>query len=143
MAKSNFSTVSAARIVIETQPSGATQASEGGASSLGAVTSTTVSATTSLTVGASGTAVTQIRVYSQSLDVASVAANTTVEQTFTVTGLATTDTVFVNKPTATAGLGIVNARVSAANTLAITFVNATAGAIDPAAETYAIVAIRS
>lgn len=101
-----------------------------------------LSAPGGITVG-DGTALTKIVVYSQSLDVASVAANTTAEQTFTVTGLTTGDKVFVNKPAATAGLGIVNARVSAADTLALTFVNATAGAIDPAAETYSIVAIRS
>lgn len=74
-----------------------------------------------------------------SLDVASVAANTTAEQTFTVNGLKTTMAVFVCKPSASAGLGVVNARVSAANTLAITFVNATAAPIDPAAETYQVV----
>jgi len=102
----------------------------------------TLLATTSATVGG-GTAITKIVVYSQSLDVASVAANTTAEQTFTVTGLTTADKVFVNKPSLSAGLGIVNARVSAADTLAITFVNATGTAIDPAAETYAIVALRS
>lgn len=93
--------------------------------------------------GTAGTTITQIRVYSQSLDVGSVAANTTAEQTFTVTGLTTTDKVFVNKPSFSAGLGVCNARVSAANTLALTFNNNTAAAIDPAAETYAIVAIRS
>lgn len=85
----------------------------------------------------------KINIISQSLDVASVAANTTAEQTFTVTGLETTDIVFVNKPSASAGLGIVNARVSAANTLAITFVNATAAPIDPAAETYKIGVIKA
>lgn len=99
--------------------------------------------TPSLTVGASGTAITQMRVYSATIDPASVAANTTAEQTFTVTGLTTADKVFVNKPTNTAGLGIVNARVSAADTLAITFGNFTAGAIDAASETYTVVAIRS
>ena len=93
--------------------------------------------------GNTGTAITNIRVYSQSLDVASVAANTTAEQTFTVTGLATGDKVFVNKPALNAGLGVCNARVSAANTLALTFNNNTGVAIDPAAETYQIVAIRS
>lgn len=77
-------------------------------------------------------------VISQSINVASVAANTTAEQTFTVPGLKTSDMVFVNKPSVSAGLGIVNARVSAADTLAISFVNATAAAIDPAAETYLI-----
>lgn len=79
---------------------------------------------------------------SSSLNVASVAANTTAEQTFTITGLDTGDLVFVNKPALSAGLGIANARVSAADTLAITFVNATAGAIDPAAETYKIFVFR-
>lgn len=137
MAKTNVNTLSAARIVIETQPNGATQAGEGGASSLGATT------TSSVTVGTSGTAITQIRVYAATIDPASIAATTTVEQTFTVTGLTTGDKVFVNKPTVTAGVGIVNARVSAADTLAITFVNATAGAIDPVSEVYAVVAIRS
>lgn len=102
----------------------------------------TLLAPTSVAIGG-GTAITKIVVYSQSLDVASVAINTTAEQTFTVTGLTTADKVFVNKPSLTAGLGVVNARVSAANTLAITFVNATGTAIDPAAETYAIVALRS
>ena len=99
--------------------------------------------TPSITVGASGTAITQMRVYSQALDPASVAALTTAEQTFTVTGLTTGDKVFVNKPTNTAGLGIVNVRVSAADTLAITFMNCTAAAIDAASETYTITAIRS
>lgn len=103
---------------------------------------TTVAATTSLTVGG-GTAITKIAVYSQALDVASVAANTSAEQTFTVTGLTTGDKVFVSKPSLSAGLVIGNARVSAADTLAITFGNLTAAAIDPASETYTIVAIRS
>lgn len=101
-----------------------------------------LSASTSVAIGG-GTAVTKIAVYAPSLDVASVAANTTAEQTFTVAGLTTADKVFVNKPSLNAGLGIVNARVSAADTLALTFVNATAAAIDPAAETYAVIAFRS
>ena len=99
--------------------------------------------TPAATVGASGTSVTQIRVYSQSLEVTSVSALTSEEQTFTVTGLATSDKVFVNKPSLSAGLVVGNARVSATDTLAITFGNMTALAIDPAAETYTILAIRS
>jgi hypothetical protein len=73
-----------------------------------------------------------------SLDVASVNANTTAEQTFTVPGLKTGDFVSVVKPSHSTGLGIVNARVSAADTLALTFMNATGSGIDPAAETYKI-----
>ena len=77
-------------------------------------------------------------VASITIDVASVAVNTTAEQTFTVQGLTTDMFVAVVKSSLSAGLGIVNARVSAANTLAITFVNATAGAIDPASEAYKV-----
>jgi hypothetical protein len=85
-----------------------------------------------------------IRTYAPSLSPAQIAANTTAEQTFTVVGLMTSDKVFVNKPTAQAGIGIVGARVSAADTLAITFANVTAGALTPtASETYGVVAVRS
>lgn len=73
-----------------------------------------------------------------SIDVANVAANTTAEQTFAVTGLRVGDMVLVSKPSVSAGLGIVNARVSATDTLALTFVNATGAGINPAAETYTI-----
>lgn len=73
------------------------------------------------------------------LSPAAVAANTSAEQTFTVTGLQVGDVVNVNKPTAQAGIGVVGARVSAANTLAITFANFTAGSLTPtASEVYVI-----
>ena len=80
--------------------------------------------------------------YSVSINPTSVGANTTSEQTFTVVGLKTTDVVVVNKPSHQTGLGIVGARVSAANTLAITFMNTTGAGIDPSSETYTILAIR-
>jgi hypothetical protein len=69
-------------------------------------------------------------------DPASVAAATTAEQTVTVPGVLPGDYISVSKPTLTAGVGIVNSRVSAANTVAITWVNATAAAVDPPSETY-------
>ncbi|SRR5579883_148589 len=76
-----------------------------------------------------------------------VAAATTAEQTFTpaaLAGLAVGDTVVVTTPAAqTAGTGIVGARVSAAGTLAITFVNATAGSLTPASGTYIVRILRS
>ncbi len=84
----------------------------------------------------------KIDTYTATLNPAAVAANTTSEQTFSVPGLAVTDIVIVNKPSHTAGLGIVNARVSAANTLALTFQNTTAASIDAGAENYTIVSIR-
>lgn len=82
----------------------------------------------------------RIRTYSTSINPASVAANTTAEQTFTVTGVLAGDIIYVNKPTATAGLGIVNCRASAADTIGITFSNNTGAPIDAGAETYLVFA---
>lgn len=76
--------------------------------------------------------------YSQSLAPVSVAAATTAEQTFTVTGLISGTPVWVNKPSAQAGLAIAGVRVSATNTLAINYLNTTASAIVPATEVYTI-----
>ncbi len=76
--------------------------------------------------------------YSESLTPVSVAADTSAEQTFTVSGLVTGQAVVVNGPAPTDGTGIVNARVSAADTLAITFANFTAAALTPASGTYLI-----
>jgi hypothetical protein len=82
-------------------------------------------------------------VISVTLSPVAVAINTTAEQTFTVNGLQTGDHVVVNKPTTQAGLGIVGSRVSAANTLAITFSNNTAGSITPtAAQVYKVLVSR-
>lgn len=62
-----------------------------------------------------------------------------VEQTFTVPGLKVGDFADVMKPTTQAGLSLGNSRVSAANTLAITFVNSTAVSITPtASEVYQV-----
>lgn len=77
-------------------------------------------------------------VYSVSLAPVAVAPNTTAEQTFTVTGLVASAPVWVNKPTAQAGLGIAGVRVSAANTLAINYGNSSAATITPATETYIV-----
>lgn len=83
------------------------------------------------------------RAYDVTISPTIVATITTAEQTFACPGLTTADAVFVNKPTAQAGLGIAGARVSAADTLAITFVNPTAAGITPtASETYKVVAFR-
>lgn len=75
--------------------------------------------------------------------VATAAAIGTTEQTFTVTGLATTDRVYVNGPAPTSLCPTVHARVSAANTLALAFSTLTAAACTPAAGTYNVVALRS
>lgn len=78
------------------------------------------------------------------LSPALVAANTTAEQTFTVPGvLAADDVLSVSKPTAQAGLGIVGWRVSALNTVGITFSNNTAASITPtASQNYTFLLVR-
>ncbi len=98
---------------------------------------------TSVTLGASGTAVTQIKVYSQTVTPASVAANLCAEQTFTVTGLTTADKIFINPVATGNATSAGQVRVSATNTLAVTYCNPTAGALTPAAGAANIVAIRS
>lgn len=83
-------------------------------------------------------------VVSVTLSPAQVAANTTAEQTFTVPGVLATDVLIdVTKPTAQAGLGIVGCRVTAANTVGITFSNNTAAGITPtASQTYLFCLVR-
>jgi len=70
---------------------------------------------------------------------ASVAANTTAEQTFAVTNVVASSMVWVNKPTAQAGLGILGVRVSSAGNIAITFANFTSATLTPTAgESYLV-----
>lgn len=74
----------------------------------------------------------------QTLTPAQVAANTTAEQTFNVPGLQVGDSLYINKASHQTGLSIGNVRVSAANTLAIQYVNTTASPITPTSEQYII-----
>lgn len=79
---------------------------------------------------------TELFVFQQALSPAIVAANTTAEQTFNITTPGVTFgvgdiLVAVNKPTAQAGLAIGQGRISAANQVAITFINDTAAGITP------------
>jgi len=78
-----------------------------------------------------------------------VSANTTEEQMFAIINqqpnlpiITTKDIIYVNKPTHQAGLGIVNARASDDDEIAITFMNNTGSPITPTTETYQIVAVR-
>jgi|ERR1700735_1797278 len=86
-----------------------------------------------------------LNLYGLTLTPTSVAPNTSAEQTFTFTGLSlVTDYVWVNKPTSQAGLIIGGSRVTAANTLGITFGNLTSATITPtAAEVYSLIHITS
>jgi len=73
---------------------------------------------------------------------ASVAAATSAPQTFTVPGAQVGDAVFVTPPAVNPGVAPVTARVSAADTVSISFMNATAGALVPSAGVYQFLLIR-
>lgn len=81
----------------------------------------------------------ELAVYTATVDPASVTASSN-ERDVTIPGVKVGDVVMaVNKPTLTAGLGVVNARVKAADTVSIQFLAAGVGAVDGASETYTIV----
>ena len=101
-----------------------------------------VSISSSLKVGTSGTALTQAKVYTPTLTPAVVAVAGLSEQTFAVAGLSTADTVTVNGPAPAANSALLSARVSAADTLALTWLT-TAVTITPASGTYRVLAVRS
>jgi hypothetical protein len=79
----------------------------------------------------------KIGVFNLTLTPVAVASVTAPEQSFAATGigLLTTDQVQVQCMAPLAGVGIANARVSAADTLTIQYVNPTAGSLTPTAST--------
>lgn len=97
-----------------------------------------IAISSSLSIGG-GTAITKTVVYTPNLTPIAVSAGAAVEETFTVTGLSTSDTVTVNPP----GAAVLSARVSAADTLALTFAPPASGSYTPPAGVYRIIAFRS
>jgi len=85
----------------------------------------------------------RLKVITVTWDPASITGtNTTSEQDVTVPGVMPGDFVFVNKPSLNAGVGIVNCRVKSANTVSVSWVNATAGAVNPGSESYTFLVLR-
>ena len=87
-------------------------------------------------------AVPYVQTFNLTINPASVPANSTSAQAFTLTGVTTEDRVVVNKPSHTSGIVIANAYVSAADQITIVFANVTAGAVDPPSETYRVFSVR-
>lgn len=81
-------------------------------------------------------------IVSVTFDAASVAANTTAEQSVTVPGVRVGDFVLVRLGTHNAGLFVGNARVTAADTVAVAFGNCTGSAIDAASQTMTFAVLR-
>jgi hypothetical protein len=103
---------------------------------------------TSITIGA-GTAITKIVAYSQTVTPTSIPASQCQAQAVTVTGVTTSDTIFVNPaPLSSAGTQtnpahFVAAKVSAADIVAMMYCNVAVTTQTPTTGTFRIVAIRS
>lgn len=96
-----------------------------------------------MSVGAIRGNVDNISLVTATFDVASVAANTSVQQSVTVLGVKVGDFVTVANTTHTAGLQYGPcAVVTAADTVAVTIQNSTAGALDPASQTLTFLVCR-
>ena len=83
--------------------------------------------------------------FSLKLSPVQIATSTAAEQTFSTTGsgLLTTDFVWVNYTgTSNTGWAIGNARVAAADALAITFVNPGIAAVSPTTATFVVTVLR-
>lgn len=91
-----------------------------------------------ITIGASGATISKTVRLSQAVDVASVAAQTCLDTSLTVTGAVTGAECAVGLPASpTANLGF-SCYVSAADTVQLRACNPTGGAIDPASATYSV-----
>lgn len=84
----------------------------------------------------------KVSTYETTLNPGNIVANDELTETYTVTGLTTKDIVTINPPALNAGIGIMYARVSAADTLQIRWRNFTGSDVNPASGTYLIEAIR-
>ena len=80
---------------------------------------------------------------SATIDVASVSAATTSDQSFTIPGVLLGDIVAViPASTLNTGLSVSHAIVTGTDTVSIRFMNATAGALNPASATYTFLVFR-
>lgn len=87
--------------------------------------------------------VARVQTFAESFDPSSIPANGESVQTIAIAGVTTEDILVVNKPTNTAGLDLVHAWVEAAGVVSVKFRNHTGSPINPGAETYKILAVRT
>lgn len=83
-----------------------------------------------------------ISIVTVAVDLGSVAANTSEEETATVSGVKLGDVVVCLDSALSAGQLIGNARVSAADTVILQVINTTAGAIDAASRSMKFLVVR-
>lgn len=95
-----------------------------------------------MSVGILGGNIASIHVVTAVVDIGSVAANSSEEETATVKGVKPGDFVVVSKPTVEAGLMFGSCRVTANDTVAITVMNTASSAIDETSETLTFLVVR-
>jgi hypothetical protein len=95
-----------------------------------------------MSVGIIAGNVASMNIVTATVDLGSVAANTTEEEDATLNGVKVGDVVIPIKPTLEAGLAIIQARVDEADSLKLTVANVTASPIDEASETLTFLVVR-
>jgi hypothetical protein len=86
--------------------------------------------------------VANISIVSATVDLGSVAANTSEEETATVLGVKTGDFVVCMDSALEAGIVVANARVSAADTVTLQVINTTGSAVDAASKSMTFLVVR-
>lgn len=95
-----------------------------------------------MSVGIISTNILGLKILNATVDLGSVAANTSEEETFTLTGVKVGDFVIVQSDDLEAGIILGSARVEADDTVTVEVVNATAGAVDAASSTMKVLVAR-
>lgn len=83
-----------------------------------------------------------INIVKATVDLGSVAANTSEEETFSLPGVKVGDLILVQKGNLEAGIILGSARVEADDVVTVEVINTTAGAIDDASEVMTVLIIR-
>ena len=81
-------------------------------------------------------------IITRTIDPGTISQSTTNEHTFSIEGLLAGDWIYVNKPTHTANVGIIGARVAGTNLVAIQFINRSGADVNPASESYTFFWVR-
>lgn len=95
-----------------------------------------------MSVGVIAGNVASINYVQATVDLGSVAANTSEEETFTLTGVKVGDLIIVQKEDLEAGIVLGSARVETADTVTVEVINTTASAVDAASATMNVLVIR-
>ena len=95
-----------------------------------------------MSVGIISSNILGLKILQATVDLGSVAANTSEEETFTLSGVQVGDFVVVQKEDLEAGIILGSARVEAADTVTVEVINATGSAVDAASATMKVLVAR-